>query len=159
MTTPVDDDLTGSAGQPAIEFVILAERVEILNGKLYMMGGGFDSLFLERPPPQTMSVTFAVGLLVPFEACGREHHLQFAVIDGAGSAVASSEQLVLNIGRPPSLCQGERQRVMLAPLGGPVTFPSYGTYLLRVTLNGAVHKAVALSVLPREDASGGRAGI
>src|SRR5215211_3520363 len=33
-----------------------------------------------------------------------------------------------------ALAEGESQRVMLAPLGGPVTFPSYGKFALHVAL-------------------------
>jgi hypothetical protein len=155
MTTRAWNDLAESAGQPEIDFVILAERAEILNGKLYMMGGGYDRLCLDRPPSQPVPITFAVGLLVPFDMSGREHQLQFAVLDVAGNTVAVSDQLVLNLNRPPGLVEGESQRVMLAPLGGPVTFPSYGKFFLRVTLNGVVHKTVALSVLNSEGGSNG----
>jgi hypothetical protein len=150
VTTSSSEGSAEAAGQPEIEFVILAERVEVLNGKLYMMGGGYDRLFLERPPPQTMPVTFAVGLLVPWEASGREHQLQFAVLDEAGNTVAASDQLVVNLNSPPGLVDGESQRVMLAPLGGPVTFPSYGKFVLRVVLDGAVQKTVIFSVVDRE---------
>jgi hypothetical protein len=150
VTTPAPEKPVGANARPEIEFVILAERVEILNGKLYMMGGGYDRLVLERPPPQTMSVTFAVGLLMPWEASGREHHLQFAVLDEAGNTVAASDRLILNINRPAGLGEGDSQRVMLAPLGGPVTFPSYGRFFLRVVLDGAVQKTVMFSVVDRE---------
>lgn len=113
------------------------------------MGGGYDSLFLDQSPPQTMPVTFAVGLLVPSEASGQPHHLQFAVLDEAGNAIAASEQLTLNVARPPGLPEWMPQRVLLAPLGGPVSFPVHGAFLLRVSLNG-VHKTLTLSVVGRE---------
>jgi hypothetical protein len=115
-----------------------------------MMGGGYNRLFLDRPPSQPLPITFAVGLLVPCDVSGREHHLQFAVLDEAGNTVAASDQLILNLNRPPGLVDGESQRVMLAPLGGPVTFPSYGTFALHVALNGAVQKTVVLTVLERK---------
>jgi hypothetical protein len=149
VTTPASEDPIEAIDQPEIEFVILAERVEILHGKLYMMGGGYDRLVLDRPP-QTLPITFAVGLLVPAEASGREHNLPFAIMDKAGGTVAASDQIGLSFERPPTLGKGERQRVMLAPLGGPVTFPTYGKFTLHVALNGAVQKTVALTVLERE---------
>lgn len=134
MTTATSRQPVEAAGQATIALVLLAERVEVLNGKPYMMGGGYDRPILDQPPPQVAVVTFAVGLLVPPEATGRQHHLQFAVMDQAGNAVAASEQLVLAIGRLPTLAEEESQRVMLAPLGGPVTFPSYGKFALHVAL-------------------------
>jgi hypothetical protein len=150
VTIPTSEEPAEAADQPEIEFVILAERAEILNGKLYMMGGGYDRLFLDWPPPQSLPITFAVGLLVPLEASRREHHLQFAIRDEAGNTVAASDLIGLNIARPTGLCQEERPRVMLAPLGGPVTFPSYGMFTLHVTLNGAIQKTIVLHVLNRE---------
>ena len=79
---------------------MLAERAEILNGKLYMMGGGFDRLLLDGSPPEVVPLTFAVGLVVPPEASGRQHHLHFAVTDQARNTVGASDQLTLNIARP-----------------------------------------------------------
>ena len=58
-----------------------------------MMGGGFDSLYLDQVPPQVVQLTFVVGLVVPQEASGGQHHLQFAFTDQAGNTVAASEQL------------------------------------------------------------------
>ena len=150
MTTPASEQPVEDAGRPEIEFVMLAERAEILNGKLYMMGGGYDRLILDQPPPQVAVVTFAIGLLLPPEASGRRHQLQFAVLDAAGNAVAASEQIVLTFVRPPTLGAGESQRVLLAPLGGPVQFPSYGRYVLQVALDGVAHKTVALSIAAPE---------
>jgi hypothetical protein len=154
VTTSSSEQPAETAGQPEIEFVILAERVEVLNGKLYMMGGGYDCLFLDQLP-QALPITFAVGLLVPLEASGRQHQLHFAVTDGAGNAIAASEQIVLTINRPPGLPDDMSQRLVLAPLGGPVSFPSYGKFLLRVTLNDVVHRTVTLSVVGRESGLSG----
>lgn len=87
MIQPVRVGAAEANGQPKIEFVILAQRVEILNGKLYLMGGGFDSVLLDGPPPQVVPLTFVVDLVVPPQASGQRHHLQFAVLDEAGVAL------------------------------------------------------------------------
>lgn len=48
-----------------VEFLILADRAEVLNGKLYMMGGAWDHVFatnLEGSIP----LHIACGVLIPY---------------------------------------------------------------------------------------------
>lgn len=47
--------------EPRIEFLILADRAEVLAGKLYLMGGGWDQVTL---PPLDPNAMMAVGVAV-----------------------------------------------------------------------------------------------
>jgi len=145
-TTQDPEAFVQSLSQPEVDFAIIADRVEVVNGKLYMMGGGYDRIFTQEQMPYTFALSFAVGVLVPWNACNQEHRLSFAVEDPEGNNLGLGATVGFNVGRPPGMGQGETQRVMLAPPAAAVTFPDYGTYLLHVSLNGAADKRVPLYV-------------
>jgi hypothetical protein len=146
MMSTEPDAFVQSLNQPELDFVIVADRAEVVNGKLYMMGGGYDRIYLSEEPPRVFSISFVVGVLVPWNACNQEHRLDFAVEDSEGQALDFSARATFNVGRSPHMEPGEVQRVMLAPPQVAVTFPVYGSYFLRVTLNEAISKKVALYV-------------
>lgn len=149
METPVQtpEGFVQSLSQPEIDFVIISDRSEVVNGKLYIMGGGYDRVFVGGPMPHVFALSFAVGVLVPWNACNIDHRIQFALegpegkdLEGFGGAVG------FKVGRPPVMGEGDCQRVMIALPQAPVAFPAFGTYALRVTLNGGNAKKEALYV-------------
>src|SRR5262249_54509042 len=58
------DDLQ-TLNEPIVEFFILADYAEAVNGKLYMMGGGWDQSFV-KDFSQPVSFSFAIGIQVPW---------------------------------------------------------------------------------------------
>ena len=51
--------------QVEIDFLLLADRAEVLNGKLYLMGGAWDRRQI-RDIDSPVSLTIVVGVLVPW---------------------------------------------------------------------------------------------
>lgn len=151
MTTQTPEAFVQSLNQPEIDFVIIADRAEVVNGKLYMLGGGYDRMLVGDPMPYPFLLSFAVGILVPWNACNTEHRLQFAIEDPEGKTLDGfGGEVGFNVGRPPGMKPGESQRVMVASPQAPVTFPDFGTYLLRVTLSSGDVKKEALYVADRK---------
>ena len=134
-----------SLDRPEIDFAVIADRAEIVNGKTYMMGGGWDRLNAAEVPVVHL-LSFVVGLLVPWNATNQEHILEFLLEDAEGNNVDHMRgEAHFNAGRAPFMKAGDIQRVMLAPQI-PVTFPAYGTYCIRFSLNGNTAKRVLLYV-------------
>lgn len=145
MTTQTPEGFVQSLNQPEIDFVIIADRAEVVNGKLYLMGGGYDRIVIGNSMPHRFPLSFAVGVLVPWNACNIEHRLQFAIEDPEGRDLEGfGGEIGFNVGRPPGMEPGESQRVMVASPLAQVMFPAYGTYILRVTLNGTDVRKEAL---------------
>src|SRR5690348_12556936 len=101
-----------SETQPTIDFLILADRAEALNGKLYMMGGGWDVL---APPKAGEPVSFSValGILVPWLATNIDHRCIVQLEDADGRKLVDLN-FNFKTGRPPNMEQGAPQRVMVA---------------------------------------------
>jgi hypothetical protein len=135
----VDQDELPMGNDPSIDFLILADRAEAVNGKLYIMGGALETYFIQDIK-QPILVSFAVGVLVPWNATNREYEL--------GTKIESEDgQLVFqlgakfNQGRPPTVKPGDSQRVILAASGIPVGFKTLGSYRAVTTITGGQTEA------------------
>lgn len=97
--------------QTSIDYLLASDFAEIINGKSYIMGGGWDRL---SPPsyPATMRLGIAVGVRVPFLESNRPHHLTIVLRDADGNELVRIEG-DLETGRPPA-SRGESSLVPLA---------------------------------------------
>jgi hypothetical protein len=118
---------------PALDFLILADYAEAVNGKLYLMGGGWDRLRIpDFSQPHRLSL--AVGVLVPWNATNQQHNLNLRV-EGEDGQLLLEIALPILAGRPPTLRSGESQRLVFA-INGPLQLPGPGTFAIRALLNG-----------------------
>ena len=123
---------TENSNEPTVDFLILADRAEAVNGKLYMMGGGWDHLYVVDFG-QAQSVSFGMGILIPWNATNVNHSLAIKVEGQDGNELATLS-LNFNTGRPPTLGQCESQKVVLAFQLG-LNLPGPGTYVIKAFIN------------------------
>ena len=117
--------------QPTVDFLILADRAEAVNGKLYMMGGGWDRISVaDFSQPQTLSL--AMGILVPWNATNVNHNLAIRIETQDANELAAIA-LSFNAGRPPNMRPAESQRLVLA-FHLALTLPAPGTYVVRALI-------------------------
>lgn len=132
-----------------IDFLLLADRAEAVNGKLYMMGGAWNRMWTQdigQPSP----LSFAIGILVPWNATNIQHQMALWIEDKDGVSVGFRADVGFAAGRPPYADQGEVQRVVLALPSVPVAFPAYGMYVAKATINGETKKRVEFRVVPSQ---------
>jgi hypothetical protein len=114
--------------RPFVDFLILADYVETVNGKLYMMGGAWENYTLPDPNrPARFGI--AIAVVVPWAATNEQHQLQLRVEDADGKDVTPSMNIDFQVGRPPNLPPGSEQRVVWA-LNGDFALPVPGTFRL-----------------------------
>ena len=60
------------ARRPEIDYLLVADRAEVVNGKLYLMGGSWDRI---TPPqfPHRMLLGIALGVRIPFTFTDEQH--------------------------------------------------------------------------------------
>lgn len=115
--------------RPEVEYLILADTVESLNGKLYMMGGGWDSMKVSSIDiPHALS--FACGITVPWNATDEDHTLTLTVDDADGQPVSPPLSVTFKTGRSPALERGAATRIPFA-VKAEIKFPAFGGYVLR----------------------------
>lgn len=131
---PLPRDLETST-KPLVEFLLLADRAEATNGKLYVMGGGWDRI---SPPAPGIAVplSFAVSILVPWNATNRDYTLSIRIEDADGQQLDLRADATLNTGRPSDAIAGQPQRVTIAVPVVPLAFPRAGRYEAKAAIDG-----------------------
>lgn len=120
--------------QPRVEFLVLAEHVEVIHGKLYVMGGGWETIHT-GPPDAPAPIHFAVSVLVPWQTTNLPHVLTVSFQSADGETLSQFEQQIL-VGRPAGIEPGTEQRQILA-FHVPLVFPGPGRHVALAALNDA----------------------
>jgi hypothetical protein len=136
--------MTSLFEQPEIDFLVLADRAEAVNGKLYMMGGAWDRLQLaDFSQPAVFSI--ALSVLVPWSSTNEDHPLHIFIESEDGTRLAQEVQINVNVGRPPNAIRGQSFRALIA-LNGAWSLPGPGTYRVVATLAGQEPKRTVFYV-------------
>jgi hypothetical protein len=128
-----------------IEFVLIADAVENVNGKLYVMGGGW-AVFRSASFPVQVRFGIAASLLVSWEETNAQHDVHIKVAENPDRPRQAANIQPLEIGskiqvmRPPGLEEGSMQRVFLA-VNGNLPIPYAGKYRVTATV-GKLSKSV-----------------
>jgi hypothetical protein len=128
-----------------VDFLLLADRAEVINGKLYAMGAAWDRLGIgdfSKPVP----ISVALGVLVPWSSTNQSHRVELTLRDADGSPVEFRVEADFVAGRPPIL-NGETQRVLLAIPGASVVLPRPGGYALAAAVDGVEMKVVRFTAV------------
>jgi hypothetical protein len=146
----VGDDLVD---RPEVEFLILADHAEAVNGKLYLMGGGWDRRTVaDFRQPQTFAV--AVGILIPWTETNRPLSLTVALTDLDGAPIAPPLQTQLTAGRPANAKPGQKLRYMLA-VNFQTGIPRPGEYVVNARIGANSPKRVSFYAEPIHPPPGG----
>lgn len=131
--------------QLSIDFLFLADRAEVVNGKLYAMGAAWERIGV-NDFGQPLTISFALGVLVPWNATNRPHTVALTIHDADGRKLDFRVEASFVTGRPPGL-NGETQRVLLAVPAAGVLLPGPGNYVLSASVDGTDAKAVRFSAV------------
>lgn len=120
--------------------MLLADHAEAINGKLYIMGGGWS---ITGPAPSQSAL--AIKIEVPWNDTNRRHELKVELLDGDYNPVlvptpAGNSALVVTgafeVGRPPGIIVGSPLDVPFAFNIGPIPLESERRYIWRLSIDG-----------------------
>ena len=132
-----------------IAHALIADHAEIVNGKLYLMGGGWDRFFAPNLPAQ-IRVAIAVGVRVGWEETNKPIAVHIYVEDDDGKELVRIDGQV-NVGRPPNLPPGFEQLAQMAA-NVPVNIANHGGYRVRILAGDgpdALERRLVFRVEPR----------
>ena len=124
-----------------IDFIMLADWAETINGKLYIQGGGWDRKVVV--PGQPTDFTIVASIVIPWNATNQPHEFSIAIESEDGTAIMPPLSGSATVGRPPSARPGQDFRTQVAAKIGGVQLPALGTYRVAMTLNGDITKSAA----------------
>jgi hypothetical protein len=114
-----------------IDYLLIADRAEVVNGKLYLMGGSFDRL---QPPnfPFQLMLGIAVGIRVPLSETDDTHRLHVELMRSENERLLEMKADV-QTGRPP----GAQGMDLLIPMAfnGAVRILGPGTLTLKASVD------------------------
>lgn len=117
--------------------MLLADSAQAVNGKLYILGGGWS-----MTGPQPMPSAIAIKFEVPWEAANRKHRIRIELLDSDGQPVmlpgpeSPQPMLItadLEVGRPAGLSPGTPLDSPFAINIGPLPLKG-GRYEWRCTI-------------------------
>lgn len=112
-----------------IDYAILAEHAEVNGSKLYLMGGGWDTMSVQEAPAG-VRIGLAVGVRVEWDETNVPIPLIVRIEDEDGQQVFRLDGQ-MNVGRPPQLLAGSSQLSQVV-FGLNVQLPRFGSYRIRI---------------------------
>ena len=129
-----------------IDFLILADAAQVADGKLYLLGGGWDRIAVQGLPAVHMA-GIAVGVLVPWSETNTPQTLTLTIEDEDGAAVLPPVAVRVEVGRPPGLPAGAEQRVMVT-FNAQLALPRLGGYVVSAALEDGTQRRLRFGVVP-----------
>ena len=129
-----------------IEFLLVADWAETINGKLYIQGASWDRILL--PPPDRPTISFAVvaSILVPWHLTNRQHQFQLSLLTGDGVSVGPEISGGFTVGRPAKAMSGQKMRTPFAArFGAKIT--ELGAYDVKLVVNNDIVKIVTFYIV------------
>jgi hypothetical protein len=120
--------------------MLLADAAQEVNGKLYVLGGGWSVTGPGLPP-----MALAVKLDVPWNASNTPHEFEIRLVDADGQPVRIEHEAealevrlggTFEVGRPPGLLPGSDIDFAFTVNLGPLPLPA-GRYIWQLHIDGA----------------------
>lgn len=129
-----------------VQAATLADHAEVINGKLYLMGGAFDTIYARTLPAVHRKLHVVLVLEVGPAERQRDLRLDVRLIDEDGREVGPQGEGNLRVGAPPGLKPGQPSVVPIQMQYENVEFPTDGLYSFTVTLDGEEIARVPVAV-------------
>ncbi|MFW2340163.1 MAG: DUF6941 family protein [Acidimicrobiia bacterium] len=127
------------AFEPSVDFAILADAAQAIAGKLFLLGGGWDTLRVGGFPARHHTMAIGLRVRIPWTWTGRPMTLAIDLQDEDGGSLFSSGPLRhgFEVGRPPGAPEGSDIGLVRAFTFNHVPFPKAGGYAFAISLNDA----------------------
>ncbi len=126
---------------------MLADAAQVQGGKLFVLGGGFDTISVRSLPAVHRTLTLAMVAEVEPDERQRDLELLITLIDEDGTDMGVQAKGRLRVGAPPNLPPGSSSIVPIVSPFHNITFPAAKGYTFVVSLNGNELARIAFRVV------------
>lgn len=130
-----------------VEWLILADAAQVVGGKLYLMGGGWDVLNVNSGFPLSQHCAVAAAFKVPWTETNQRHDIEIEITDEDGRLSLFKVAGELEVGRPPGIPPGQDQRSQLA-IDLDLRLERPGTYVIIARVAGEEGARALFRVVP-----------
>lgn len=114
---------------------MLADAAQVQSGKLFVLGGGFDTITVRSLPAVHRSLTLAMVAEVSPEERQRDLVLGIKLVDEDGAEIGVEAKGKLRVGAPPNLPPGSPSIVPIVSPFHNITFPEAKGYTFLVSVD------------------------
>ncbi len=144
-------DFGGGTLEPSVDIALLADAVQASQGKLYVLGGGWDVLTVRSLPARHPSMGIGLRVRVPWGWPGESVVLEVELQDEDGrSVLPGSLKAPVPVRRPPHLPEGQDLTVVRALTFTNIVFREAGAYSFVISIDGDVKERLRFMVRIRE---------
>ena len=115
---------------------MLCDAAQVQSGKLFILGGGFDTINVPNLPATQRNLSLAMVAEIGQEDRQRDLELHISLVDEDGQAVGIEAKGKLRVGAPPNLPPGAPSVVPIVSPFQNVTFAEAKGYAFVVSLEG-----------------------
>src|ERR1019366_9091726 len=129
-----------------LDFAFLADAADVSLGKLFVLGGAFDTIHVPGFPAGHPMLAVVLRILLSPNDLDRKHKLEILLLDADAHHIASANG-ELTVPKAPGSPQGWKQAVILPLRFFNVPFKEAGHYSIELLANGTLLKAIPLRVI------------
>lgn len=134
-----------------VDFAFLADSAEAVEGKLYVMGGAFDTIWAKTLPTIHPRLSFVMRLVFSPAETGRVHQMEVSIMDGDGKRLQTVGGPLELKDRNPHLPAGVRPSLLTVLNFVNLKFEKFGSYSFEIVFNNTSGKSVPLRIAQRVD--------
>ena len=134
---------------PEVDYLLVADRAEVVNGKLYLMGGSWDRIQPQQFPHRMM-LGIALGVRIPFAYTDDQHTVAIELLHGETRMIGFEAKMAT--GRPPGMAGMD----MLVPMAFniPIAIPGEGQVTIKAVIDGSHGRRHDIKVIQRAQQQG-----
>ena len=124
---------------PRVDVALLADSVQAIAGKLYVLGGGWDTLYVAKFPARHPSLGIGIRFRVPWSFQAERFSVSIDLIDEDGKSLFGERRVTqaIPVRRPQHLPSGSDVSVVRAFTFNSLPLPRAGGFAFRVLVDDA----------------------
>ncbi len=134
-----------------VDFAFLADRADIVNGKLYLLGGAFDTIHAPKVPVKHQAMTLVMRFLFSPPELDRQYRIEVRLIDSDGKKILAMPG-DFTIKRSKSAEEGYRTPFLTSINLLNTPLERYGDYSFEIFINETCLKSIPLRLKPVKSA-------
>ena len=121
-----------------IDYMVLADAAAAENGKHYIHGGGWDTIWAGSFPVAHPMMAIAARFRVPWNDTNQAHKIAIDVLNDDGQSILTNPpQSQITVGRPPTIPVGNDQVLPFAFNLANLSFERAGDYVAVIRVDDA----------------------
>jgi len=128
-----------------VDFAFLADGAEAIGGKLYVLGGAFDTIWAKKFPAVHPKISFVMRMIFEPAELDRKHNLEILLMDEDGKNIAKAGG-PLEIKKSEKTYKGWPHPFLAVMNFINLSFPKTGDYSFNIVCNNNAIKSVPLRV-------------